>query len=300
VRRVLRWLWLVLAVAALVWAIVEEYDEVRRALTALEPWRIAVSAAGALVGVGLSGQVWRLLARGVGSSLGLPATAQIFFVGQLGKYLPGSVWPVLAQMELGRDHGIAPRTSASAVALFLWVHLCTGGIVACLLLPLTTELPDWLLLGVPVGLLLVAPGLLGRVLSLKLRLLRRDPLPQLPTADAVAGALGWSAVMWMCYGLHVWVLAAGVEAVPATAPLVAGATSVGFWQSTGAFAAAWSLGFLFLIAPAGAGAREAALVGLLPLPAGAALVVAITSRLLLTLADGAWGSLGALSARRRR
>ena len=31
--------------------------------------------------------------------------ARLFFVTQLGKYLPGAVWPVLAQMRIGREHG---------------------------------------------------------------------------------------------------------------------------------------------------------------------------------------------------
>ena len=45
------------------------------------------------------------------------AAARIMFIGQLGKYLPGSVWPILAQMELGNASGChgtgrpAPRCS---------------------------------------------------------------------------------------------------------------------------------------------------------------------------------------------
>jgi hypothetical protein len=38
----------------------------------------------------------------------VPGTARILFLGQLGKYLPGSVWPVLAQMELGKTYRV-PR-----------------------------------------------------------------------------------------------------------------------------------------------------------------------------------------------
>jgi uncharacterized membrane protein YbhN (UPF0104 family) len=68
----------------------------------------------------------------------------------------------------------------------------------------------------------------------------------------------------------------------------------------GAFAAAWVAGFVVLIAPAGAGAREAALLALLPLAAGDALAVVVISRVLLTAADGLWGSVGALAVKRGR
>jgi hypothetical protein len=54
--------------------------------------------------------------------------------------------------------------------------------------------------------------------------------------------------------------------------------------STGAFAGAWSIGFLLVIAPAGAGAREAALILLLGsgMSGPQATVVAVVSRLLMT------------------
>ena len=42
-----------------------------------------------------------------GSPLPLAVARRVFLLAQLGKYLPGSVWPVLAQTELGRDLGFA-------------------------------------------------------------------------------------------------------------------------------------------------------------------------------------------------
>jgi len=39
--------------------------------------------------------------------------SRIFFVGQLGKYLPGSLWALLVQMELSRKAGI-PRSRGLA------------------------------------------------------------------------------------------------------------------------------------------------------------------------------------------
>ena len=46
-------------------------------------------------------RVWQTLLAGLGSPLPVPAAGRILFIGQLGKYIPGSVWPILAQMELG-------------------------------------------------------------------------------------------------------------------------------------------------------------------------------------------------------
>ncbi|MGJ0223704.1 hypothetical protein ACQUZK_09915, partial [Streptococcus pyogenes] len=82
----------------------------------------------------------------------------------------------------------------------------------------------------------------------------------------------WALVMWVAFGAHAWVLAAGlVDDGPRLALTVAGA-----------FALAWVVGFLVVLAPAGAGPREVALVLLTAsvLDAPDALVLALVSRAL--------------------
>jgi hypothetical protein len=78
-------------------------------------------------------------------------------------------------------------------------------------------------------------------------------------------------------GLHFGALIQGLDADVASPWLL----------SIGVFALAWVAGFLVIIAPAGAGVREAALVlgfaGVLP--GGAVLTVAVLSRVLFVLAD---------------
>src|SRR6202453_4894316 len=78
---------------------------------------------------------WRALLSGLGSPLPVPVTARIFFVGQLGKYLPGSVWPVLAQMELGRAYRVPRQRSATVAVLAMVVSLASALLVALASLP---------------------------------------------------------------------------------------------------------------------------------------------------------------------
>jgi hypothetical protein len=62
----------------------------------------------------------------------------------------------------------------------------------------------------------------------------------------------------------------------------------------GAYALAWSVGFVLVIFPSGVGPRELALIAALApvLPRGSALVVAIVSRLVMTVCDLAWAGIG--------
>jgi uncharacterized membrane protein YbhN (UPF0104 family) len=151
----------------------------------------------------------------------------------------------------------------------------------------------WTALALPVVALLASPPVLNRLLGLALRLARRAPLPQPLSAAGTLRSVGWALAAWMCYGGQVWLLARQLGVVGGLPLLL---------HSTGAFAGAWCVGFLLVVAPAGAGAREAALILLLgsSVPRPQSTVVAVVSRLLFTVADLSWSGVAGLARRRDR
>ncbi len=217
-------------------------------------------------------QVWRVLLAALGSPLPIRVAARIMFVGQLGKYLPGSVWPVLAQMELGNAHRVPRHHSASASVLTMLVSMFSGLLTALVTLPFFARSTPylWAFLAAPVPASLPAPeGAQFRAGRL-FRLTRRPPLEQPLTARAIATSLAWSFGSWIFYGLQIWLLATRLGAPRGHAALLA----------LGGFAFAWSVGFLAVFVPAGAGVREVVLVALLGpvIGVGAGTAVALVSR----------------------
>jgi uncharacterized membrane protein YbhN (UPF0104 family) len=281
---------------ALAWALAGQWGAVRPLLGRLSAASLAGALAAVAGGILATFLCWREVLAGLGARLPVGSGARVFFLGQLGKYLPGSLWPVMAQMELGRDHRVPERASASAVGVFLLLLVGTGLAVAAAAAPLlgsdAVHAYWWLLAILPLTLLVTVPPVLNRLLALGMRLARRPPLPAPLSARGILRAAGWALVSWLAYGMHVWVLAGQFGA--GGLPLVA--------RATGAFAAAWCAGFLLVVVPAGAGVREAALVLLLGgvLPRPQATVVAVVSRLLFVAGDLGWGAVGLLAGRRRR
>jgi glycosyltransferase 2 family protein len=224
---------------------------------------------------------WRVLLAGLGTPLSFRVAARVMFVGQLGKYLPGSVWPVLAQMELATEHGAPRARTASAGLVNMLVSLLSAMIAALATLPFTGgSTPDlWAFLIAPLLLACLHPRVLNHLLRLMFRLARRPPLEQPLTGRVIAAALGWSLVSWVLYGLAVWLLAVRVG-IPA---------GVAVPLSIGAFALAFAVGFLVILAPAGAGVREVIMIGILSHPAGvplgAAGAVAIVWRAVTVAGD---------------
>ncbi|MBS3940669.1 MAG: flippase-like domain-containing protein [Actinobacteria bacterium] len=239
----------------------------------------------ALVVVGLlvSGEVWRACVAATAGRLSSPAGRRVFFVTQLGKYLPGAVWPVLAQIEAARRHGLIASRMAIGSLLFLALHLLTGLLVAAGLLPwASTDLLaryPWVFALVPVMALGLAPPVLGRAVTFGLRLLRRPPLPTPLTLGDIALPSGLLLVTWSFYGAGAAVVAAPLQTDGGSWPL--------FAAVTGGFALAWAVGVLFLPAPAGVGAREVVLVLALAPMVGttSATSIAIVLRVIHTAGD---------------
>jgi glycosyltransferase 2 family protein len=220
----------------------------------------------------------------------------VFYLGQLGKYVPGTIWPAVTQMRLGRDYRVPPRASGAAFAVFMLVLVGTGLLVGLPVVPLlgrdAVDEYHWLVLVLPLFALALAPPVLNRAIALALRAIGRPPLPAPLSLAGVLRVAGWALLSWLCYGVHAYLLARslGVEG---------GAL---LWlQCTGAFAAAFASGPLLLIVPAGAGVREAALLLLLgsTITAPRAAVIAVVSRLLFIVGDLAWAGAAVVAERRR-
>lgn len=276
-----------LALAFCGYGLFSNWTQTRQAMATLSwPYAGAALAAGCL-GLGTWMLAWRTLLAGMGSPLPARAGVRIYFVAQLGKYIPGSVWALVAQMELAREHKVPRERGGAAALLAMATTIASGCAVAAATLPLTspeaTRRYWWLLVLAPVFVALLHPRVVTALLGLALRLLRRPPLTRGADLGTMALAVAWTVLGWLLFGVHAWLL-------------VRAAGGSGFFLTTGAYALSFTAGFLVVLAPGGVGVREAALtVSLAPvLPAGAPLVVALISRVVLTVADLAWAGIAVL------
>jgi uncharacterized membrane protein YbhN (UPF0104 family) len=223
------------------------------------PWLI-LSGALYLLALGGSACYWFQLMRFGGARPGVTATVRAYFLGHLGKYLPGKAIALLMRGALVR--GPAVRLSTAIVTGFIEVltTMAAGALCAAVLFsveaPRAAGLPYHpVLLGVVLlGLcgLPLLPGvfnvLVGRM-SRRFQALEAMQLPRLSTHILLQG-LGITACGWALLGLSLWALVQGV--LPATDALTPGEWA----RYTAMMALAYVAGFLALIMPGGVGVRE--------------------------------------------
>lgn len=290
--------WPQLLVAALVLAggaflVWRRADDLAAAVDELSLGRFVLSGLLAIAGTVLIQLIWAALLRGFGAHPGGRDAAAVFFVSQLGKYLPGSVWPVVAQMQFGLRWGVPRAVMFAANVLLLGMVTASGIAVGAVLLPWSS--PDglttyWWLLPLLVPLLAgLHPRTVPAVLDVLLRRLKREPLGVTLSGRGVGASAAWALATWVVLGLHVVVLVGAFGDVGARELAAA----------IGGMGLAWAAGIAFIPAPAGAGVRDTILVLTLTPIIGspAALTVALASRLLLLVADVVLAAAGAVAQR---
>jgi hypothetical protein len=287
---------LLVVIACCGYGVYAEWPQAQGALGRLHWYSVAGAALAALAGSACFMLAWRELLADLGSRLPLAAAIRCAFVGQLAKYVPGAVWTLAVQVELGKDYGVPRQRTASSVVTALAVTLGVGLLTAAVALPLTSAHAArhywWAIAVTPLIGICLCPPVLGRLLDTALTVIRQPRLERRPSAGGMAAALAWSAAGWLLWGLQAWLLVRDVTGRGTGVLLL----------SFGAYALAWSAGILIVVFPGGIGPRELALIAALApvAPRGAALAIALVSRLVMTGSDLAWGAAGLVIGHRIR
>ncbi|MER7333082.1 MULTISPECIES: lysylphosphatidylglycerol synthase domain-containing protein [unclassified Micromonospora] len=296
--------------AGMTWSVVSQWPDVRQTWLDLAWPSVVLAVLAVLAGMFANSMAWRAAAEDLEHRVSVPAALRICMVGQLGKYIPGSVWAYVLQMELGRRAGL-PRARAflaTLVALGLGVVAALGVGLLSLpsLLDATAETgaeyaePVRVALYIvavlfPIALICAIPAVLTRLIQIVLKVLRRPPLQHRLTLPGVLRVVGWSALGYTLFGVHLWLLA-NAQAAPGVGGLL---------RSIGSFAIAMTVGMFAFLSPSGLGVREAVLVATMaPFLSGAggigaATGIALASRLIFTVADLLAAGIAALSGVRQ-
>ncbi|MFF5112606.1 lysylphosphatidylglycerol synthase domain-containing protein [Streptosporangium sp. NPDC000509] len=267
----------------------QDWSVVSVMLAGSDGGRIGLLLAGALlismVGLGFGYLAWRAVLFELGPPVSEPRVARVFFVTFLSKYVPGKVPGLIAATKVATANGVGFGRLMSTAALSMSLVLLTGltiGLLAGVHM-LGTQVV-WLVVAatVLVVVVLVRPQLVNHGAHLLLRLLRRPDPTRSASARGIRLAVVSQAVSWTVTGLHLWLLAVAMGADPVR--------SLGL--CVGAFTLATTVGMLTVVLPDGIGVREAVLTAALTvvLPAPAAAVVAVASRLVSTVGEVALGA----------
>ena len=226
-------------------------------------------------------ETWRRVIIGSGESLTFSDAARIWFVSNLGKYVPGKVWSIAAMTVMARERSVSPGIAAGSSVMIQLVTIAAGiGVVLVTGAPAVEHRIIAVIAASVIALILaLAPRLLPAAARAATSLTGREvTLPRLQSR-VVWMTVASSVVSWIAYGIAFQFFVRGIigSAAGATTSYIA------------VYAASYIIGFLALFAPGGAVVRESAIVtGMARFALSGqadALAIAVTSRLWLTVTE---------------
>lgn len=201
-----------------------------------------------------------------------------FFVGEVGKYIPGAVWAMLGRGELARREGYERSIAYSSVGLSVIGCYLAASVTALVLAVVSLiggsiSMPWWpIALVAVVGIGAIHPSVSRRIVALVSRIVGRTLTVEIPS---------WSRCLRLTLSyIPVWILIAAATTL-ITRSLV---DHPPIARVALAAVVSWIIGFI-TPSPGGLGVREAVFVTFAGVAAGPAAAAAILARVLFVLVD---------------
>jgi glycosyltransferase 2 family protein len=283
-RRVIQSLGAIIAVAGVVFVareLVTSWDEVREAVTGANPVLLMSALAVGSCGMLIIGLGWRRWLAVLGARRPARETLHWYYVGQLGKYVPGGIWPVIGRGEMARRGGVAPSVGYSSTVLSLGITYLAAILAVAVALVAGAAggggvLWQPIVVLLPLGMLALHPRVVATVLQVARRVSKRELNLPVPSWGTSAGLLLWHVPAWIAVGSATWLVAVALDT-----------TTPDFRNILFATVLSWVVGFLVVPAPGGIGVREAVFVAAATSLSGlgVAAAVAVVARVIFILVD---------------
>ena len=205
---------------------------------------------------------WNLILKLLKSNIPQKSASGIYFISQLGRYIPGKIWYILGRVGMTRKYNIPKRIIILSGFLELVLVMASASIIfllALIFFPIIPEIQTYLpYLAILIVLILI--GIHPISLNLILKILKKTEIKIKLSYIKILLTLLFFILVWAIKGIAFYYLISSITLLD---------ISNLFWVIS-VFSISWVIGYLILITPGGIGAREGLIVYLLtplfPLP----------------------------------
>lgn len=264
-------------IAFVIRTIVTKRDEVSEAFSHLNGFTLIASLLLGLSAMTLIGYLWTRMLVTKGHHAPPRSAMAWYFAGQLGKYVPGGIWPIVGRAELATRGGV-PRTDAyAATGLSMVTTYLAASLTICI-----GSLLSW---SYPIAGMLGLVALASGFMTFSNSTLRSKVLSLLVRVNPRASALTEPRRLLVLTIAHLpaWLLMSLSTSVTASAF----GADIGITHMLFITSASWLAGFVVVGVPGGIGVRESVFTALAgtALTPGVAVSLALASRVVFIAVD---------------
>jgi uncharacterized membrane protein YbhN (UPF0104 family) len=260
----------------------ESYSQLLEYDIQINVFRIVASFILLLLCYPLTPIVWMKILDSLNEKISFQKAFSIFYISQLGKYLPGRIWAFVGQIHLTQQEGI-PAKKALVCSLLFQVLNAIGTIYAFTIsflfwdkYPLAIRLLLFFLVLI-VSILFLRSDIFERAVTFILhKVLKRDARVQVDKT-ILAYIFTILLLSWIVFGVAYYFLICSFYPISKINGVI----------FAGIHAISWLIGYFTFLTPGGLGIREGVQVYMLHLfiPLPISIVIALASRIWLTIGE---------------
>jgi uncharacterized membrane protein YbhN (UPF0104 family) len=234
--------------------IVRDWEQVKAQVASIDAWRFVLAVLLCAASLLLRAVTWQKILAGLGRRLPVAPVVRIWSLGELARYLPGTIWQFVGRVVLLRPYGVdgAICTTSQVLELSTFV-LANVSVATITLLWFASTIEGharlWLFVAaalVPVLAIVIHPAVYYRLVNAALVRAKRQPLTERLSGAGMVALLAAMVVVLLLQSAGVFLLVQ-----PALHLRLEW-----LWIVAAAYSLAWTAGFLAFWAPGGLGVRE--------------------------------------------
>ena len=263
--------------------VVTDWQAVRSYEWRIQPIFLLFSCIGFLAAFSFLVWIWRSVLTAFGYPISYREAWSIYFIGNLGRYIPGKIWTVAGVAYMAGKSGVPAVIAGTAAVCAQAYSILSSFVFFVLFFILRNQVFSGVtfLWTLPVPFVLIVvfliPDNLERALNFVLIRFGKEQITlNISTAAALKITMFYLA-SWILFGVSFWFVVSSVAGQGLFNPL----------YLSGAFAVSYIIGYLAFFAPGGIGVREGMLSLLLAgtISTGVAAVLAVVLRLIITVVE---------------
>lgn len=286
IKTILSWLVVALIFFLIGKNIVKNYNEIKDHLKELDFMLLGLAFFVLFLPMFFLTYLWQAILKSMGLKLTYNETFSIYFIGNLGKYIPGKIWQFFMMAYMAKDKGLSAGKAFSAAFVGQMLSITAGILIAFVTIGFSFKkyianpiyIVSFILFICFILTLFIKPQLVEKSGNLIAKKLGRASTLKLEfNPKKLVIFISAYSVIWVLVGVSFFIICrslinVGLEKLPFT---------------IGAFSASVVIGFLTLFAPGGIGVREGLITILLPkgeiTTPTIASIISIIARLIFTL-----------------
>lgn len=208
-------------VGLLLWAVsgtlMDAWQQLHKYSWKFQPGWLIFSGGLYILGLLPAGLFWHRALRALGQDAGLAETLRAYYVGHLGKYVPGKAMVIIIRAGLIQSQRVSPTLAGASVFLETMTMMAVGAFLAAAILGVAFRHETAYLCGAVAMVVMAGLPTLPPVFRLLVRSVgigRSDPLVRSRLEGLTFGTLaqgwGYMLVCWLLLGLSLWATVRGM------------------------------------------------------------------------------------------